>query len=80
VCGASLSKKEQKTFIIHALRTGMEVADDVLEGESLNVHEEALTARYKTHCWRGGLADGIWLLKETENARRTVIENDGIRT
>jgi len=35
VCGASLSKKEQKTFTRHALRTGMEVADDVLEGESL---------------------------------------------
>jgi len=28
-------KKNKKTFIRNALRTGMEVADDVLEGESL---------------------------------------------
>jgi len=28
-------KKEKKTLIRNALRTGMEVADDVLEGESL---------------------------------------------
>jgi len=56
------------------MKTGMEVADDVLEGQSL---KSSVKKRLPQGIKRA--ADGFWLSKETEDTRRTIVEKDGIR-
>jgi len=74
-------KKNKKTLIRNALRTGMEVADDVLEGESLKSSvKKRVPQGIKRTAGDVDWQTGSDFRKETEDARRTIIENDGIRS
>jgi len=74
-------KKNKKTFIRNASRTGMEVADDVLEGESLKGSvKKRLPQGIKRTAGDVDWQTGSGFRKRREDAQRAIVENDDIRT
>ena len=74
-------KKNKKTFIRNASRTGMEVADDVLEGESLKSSvKKRLPQGIKRTAGDVDWQTGSGFRKRREDAQRAIVENDDIRT